>query len=1427
MELSGGLCLASKTPAKPRQSFSKHPDVHPKKGTRMSNPSDTLRSLLHRLGVTGPVRLRASQGSGAPSVKGIAAPFLFVLIALCLIPGTAQAARGHTYSKSIAPTGLQALDEPSGVAIDEATGDVYVVDTGTGGNRVEYFNEQGAFQGEITGPNAIGSGTTNEPTATGEGTFNHPGFNGDNEITGVVTSSGAFEVGQVLTGDGLPPDTTITEVREETPTEETLVISSREHDSEGKFALSTGNVITNVMTETGAFTAGEEITGEGIPAGTRITDLLGGAAIEISNSIEKGKAGLSVPLKAELAFSFVGAFSGLETERSGIAVDNDPASPSFGDVYVDTTYEDAEDHRAGAVDKFTATGSYIDQFDFEGEGENRTLNGVAVDPDGDLWVNAENSAVTEFNDAQENELLTDTTCTVPGFGKSPGFAVDSNDDLYTLTYDGAVGKCSAAGTLLGENVALGLGSATGLASELSSDDLYVDNGDSVARIAPEGLVEESPLESIALIGKDGNGVGVNSASQTVYVAQSAADDVEVFTLEPAGPPTVERETVSDVTGESARFAAEVNPRSKPAENGQPAEPATEYYFQYTTEERFQREGFTGAASAPGGSLAASFEFDTVTPVNVQGLAPGTTYHYRVVASNQANHTVNVVDGEEHTFTTQLAGGFTLPDNRHWEMVSPPDKHGAAVMPLGGEATTEAAAAGGALAYAVRSPTESEPAGSTNAVSILGVRGADGWSSRGMTLPHEEVTPVGAEFFAFSEDLSQVIVQPKGEFVACRSAGGESQPCLSEEASEQTPFLRTNYLNGNRSEPCLPPAMHCYRPVVTGAAGYANVPVGTKFAEGRFAEGCLEEAKVLCTPKFRDASPDLQHVVFESGVSLTSPAGADLYEWSAGKPADEQLTPVSVLPPTAAEKQHGEDGQPTADGVVGNRNEDMRNAISADGSRVFWTAGEGSEPARLYMHDLATQKTLWVNEGVPVGSGESGQMHFQMANSEGSRVFFTQGGDLYECAIEEVAGELKCTTSDLGSGVLGTIAGVSEDGSWVYFVSNSVLAGGGVAGAPNLYVHHEGATSLVAVLTAADEPDWAGTGFAELKILSARVSPDGRWLTFMSKRSLTGYNNRDAVSDQPDEEVFLYKAGSSSHPPTLVCASCNPSGARPIGELGGKSLTGSGGVVLDSGWASSWLAAAIPGWNSPTSASDYDAYQPRYLSDSGRLFFDARDPLVAQAVNGNWDVYEYEPEGVPAGPHACGSGTSSGSSAFEPARAVTVENRSVEAGAGCVSLISSGESTQESAFLDADEGTGEGEHGAPGSEAGGEVFFMTAARLVPKDIDNAYDVYDAHECTSESPCAPVEAAQPPPCETEASCKAPPALEPEVFGSPASATFSGPGNPPPSVVPPPAKKVTKKTVTCKRGFVKNKKHECIRKKRRKQSKKAKKTNRRTSK
>ncbi len=192
-----------------------------------------------------------------------------------------------------------------------------------------------------------------------------------------------------------------------------------------------------------------------------------------------------------------------------------------------------------------------------------------------------------------------------------------------------------------------------------------------------------------------------------------------------------------------------------------------------------------------------------------------------------------------------------------------------------------------------------------------------------------------------------------------------------------------------------------------------------------------------------------------------------------------------------------------------------------------------------------------------------------------------------------------------------------------------------------------------------------------------------------------------------------------------------------------------------------LAANVPGWVPYASAGGESRYEPRFLSDEGRLFFDAFDGLVPKDVNGTWDVYEYEPAGVGGETARCGPQSASGSVVFKNARAYETEGRGGVEGAGCVGLVTSGESPDESAFLDA-------------SLSGGDVFFLTTAKLAAQDFDKAYDIYDAHECTSLAPCFPERGSQPPECTTADACRAAPAPEPGIYGAPSSATFNGLGN-----------------------------------------------------
>ena len=148
----------------------------------------------------------------------------------------------------------------------------------------------------------------------------------------------------------------------------------------------------------------------------------------------------------------------------------------------------------------------------------------------------------------------------------------------------------------------------------------------------------------------------------------------------------------------------------------------------------------------------------------------------------------------------------------------------------------------------------------------------------------------------------------------------------------------------------------------------------------------------------------------------------------------------------------------------------------------------------------------------------------------------------------------------------------------------------------------------------------------MAFLTARVSPDGRYLAFMSAASLTGYDNVDASPEAKgahDEEVYQYDSATAS----LRCVSCNPTGARPKGVLDAEGVGQGVGRLVDRRkvWFGHWLAGNIPGWTAQNITSAL--VQSRYLTDNGRLYFNSPDSLVSQAGNGKENVYEYEPAGL--------------------------------------------------------------------------------------------------------------------------------------------------------------------------------------------------------
>ena len=498
-------------------------------------------------------------------------------------------------------------------------------------------------------------------------------------------------------------------------------------------------------------------------------------------------------------------------------------------------------------------------------------------------------------------------------------------------------------------------------------------------------------------------MAVDSQTGDVFVVDGGEDEVKVFEPEPASEPVVEDLSAQNVTPSEVQVSASVDAKGSD----------THYYFQYGTVDcASESAGCTDVPAAPGADLGAGFGAQRVS-VTLQGLTPATTYHYRVLASNALGQ----AEGEQRlgTFETLPGAQGLLADGRAWELVSPVEKDGADIEPLSKEGgLIQAAADGEAVAYVANGPVVAEPGGSRapEPTQVLATRSSEGWSSEDVVTPHEKGEGIAPgepdEYRFFSEDLALGLVEPSLQAVEPLEA-----PPLAPGSSEKTLYVRDDpalapdgaeakaYAAAQANRGFLAPG---FAPLVTSAEVTAETQPGEK---SRFGSKL----------GFVDATPDLAHVIFESGVPLLAGSAAGLYEAETGG----AFALVSVLP----------DGMPAGDPEVrdepqlGYENTNVRGAVSADGSRVFfYSAGveensEVGEYHRLYMRDTATGETVQVNaaQGVTEPVGEESEVAFQAASSDGSRVFFTDTApltpesaqrpvfgatdnpaDLYECEI---------------------------------------------------------------------------------------------------------------------------------------------------------------------------------------------------------------------------------------------------------------------------------------------------------------------------------------------------------------------------------------------------------------------------------------------
>ncbi len=663
---------------------------------------------------------------------------------------------------------------------------------------------------------------------------------------------------------------------------------------------------------------------------------------------------------------------------------------------------------------------------------------------------------------------------------------------------------------------------------------------------------------------------VNTATSPVYKAEVSAN---VTGLGPgtkytyclrahngAGEATGSPDTLeTNVMGEESALRVEASEAVISAELGT-AGAETSYHAEYGIAS--VEEHSTPEARVPASSTIVTAE------QTLKSLQPATTYHFRFIANN--GH--GPITGGETVFTTPATPGSEppqtcsneqlrseqpfagrLPECRAYELVSPANTGGQdATEPyISGVATSRAALSGEGITYGSRGGF-AESAGVPFTAQYLSRRGAGGWSTQSITAPDEAYAGLDNEYAGyrglfFTPELSEGVT---GTFAA---VSPEAPKGLME-------LYRADFADGAyQLVSHLPPAEEFYGELYAAGGTPLTIVVG--------------------------ASTDLSHVVFE----LKGP----LREWAGG-----QAFPVSV-------SNSGEAWEGTRS--------DVWHAVSADGSRIVFEHS-GEQYARVNTEQPQGGEACEDAAGACTIKLSNGSAQYQGANSEDTEIFYTENEDLYEYSLPagQVAGHATALTH--GGGVQGVVQ-ISENGSYVYFAATGALRGSHgealrngegqepEAGEPNLYLSREGHLAFVVTLSSGDAADWRNGPDADTTALAAGPGGGAR-LAFVSEDSLTGYDNQQA---QPGEceanplrngeyengkcrEVYLFDAETG----TLACASCDPTGARPVGgaELG-------------------------------AARESLGDYRPHELLEDGAVFFDSDDALVPHASDDLENVYEYE------------------------------------------------------------------------------------------------------------------------------------------------------------------------------------------------------------
>lgn len=367
----------------------------------------------------------------------------------------------------------------------------------------------------------------------------------------------------------------------------------------------------------------------------------------------------------DFSFAEEGSGNGQLSQPFGIDTDSE------GNIWVTDTGNNR-------VEKFSSTGEYLAQFGSEGTGNGqfKSPKGIAVDSSNNVWVvDSGNNRVQKFNSKGEYLGKFGEKGSGTGAFEGPtGIAFDQSDRPFVVdTGNNRIEKFNGAFSFLSEFGKKGTGngeleSPTDIEVDAAGRIWVVDTGnDRVQRFnasnfnyisqfggegsgngefnSPTGIVSDFQRrlwvvdsgndraqkfnvegDYLDQFGESGEGAGQLTGSTDIaaptptklLIVDSGNDRVEGWTVK-AEPPTATTNAESDITASSATLNARINPEGL----------ATSYFFEYGTTTAY------GSLAPIAPESIGSGTANILVEQPVSGLSKSTTYHYRVVAENDA------------------------------------------------------------------------------------------------------------------------------------------------------------------------------------------------------------------------------------------------------------------------------------------------------------------------------------------------------------------------------------------------------------------------------------------------------------------------------------------------------------------------------------------------------------------------------------------------------------------------------------------------------------------------------------------------------------------------------------------------------------------------------------------------------------------------